>query len=756
MSEQHQPPAAIAGRSRLGKRLAIGMAIVVVCYLAVAYLIIPWGWHSYGERHPSFDDNPRLTETGDGHPGDAINVALTGTATQLKAIMLAADWYPADALGLRSDARIAVDTVLERPYQQAPVSKLYLYGRPEDFAFEQAVGDDPRHRHHVRFWRSKQSDQDRPIWVGSATYDQRVGLSHTTGQITHHTAADIDTERAHVFETLERTGDLTETYKVPGFHQQLTGINGGGDPWHTDGALWVGVINKKFDIGRDQPSGAESTSSASVRAVTPSVLLSDLRVLQSSGSQLEQVVAEMKALAKSAPWRAGGFFDAPQQDQVEHLLFRYLACRHALWDLANHHQDNDARFSDAQIKAMNSVIAMAAGFRLVLSDASLVSAFGGDPVAVDKLNEEFYRSRIPARTYERLSLGVTNEAQIRALNHSLLLFTAELNDPDSVLSKLVRQDPIYGKLVDQTRSVAQQADHIIQTLVASESRIAPTLDNELRHTRVAELMRGVEAEGGGLLVAARAHLFKGISRIKNPESHLIRFSPQQKRQVYDLLEPGDIILTYTAGYISDIFIPGSFKHAITYVGSPEDREIAGLTADRLDWLPQSERQTLLQSVAEAKLPSGLQSDVIESVGEGVIFNHLGYIMDTHINRMLVLRPQVSHEQRTVALANVFLFLGDEYDFKFDFADASRQVCTEVVYRALDGKGPVEFTLVERAGHETLSADDIANNYLAKPGEAFDFVLLVEGVVNDPSHRAQVILGDPGKLRLQELMSKTDD
>ena len=86
-------------------------------------------------------------------------------------------------------------------------------------------------------------DRETPV---SPDYDERAGLSHTTGQITHHTAADIDTERAHVFDTLQHTGDLDETYKVPGFHKQLEGKNGGGDRWYTDGALWVGVIKKNF------------------------------------------------------------------------------------------------------------------------------------------------------------------------------------------------------------------------------------------------------------------------------------------------------------------------------------------------------------------------------------------------------------------------------------------------------------------------------------------------------------------------------
>jgi hypothetical protein len=500
----------------------------------------------------------------------------------------------------------------------------------------------------------------------------------------------------------------------------------------------------------------ETTSTDSGSSATASVLQADLRALKSSRAQMDEVVAEIELLAGSAPWRASGFFDARQQDQIEGLLFRYLACRHVLWHLANYHKDNDTRYPDAESKAKSSAIALNAGFHLVLSDASLVSAFRGDTVAIDKLNEEFYRSRIPPRTYERLRLGVTNEEQIAALRDSFLLYTSELDDAESAVDNIVSQNSEYNDLVNETKSAAKNADEIVGALVDTQSPLLPNLENEIRHTRVAQLLRGSEAKAGNLLFAARAHLFKGVSRIKNPEAHLIKFSADQKQQVYGSLEPGDIILTFTAGYISDIFIPGAFKHAITFVGSPQNRQSAGLTADRIAWLPDAERDVLLKSVAGARLPSGQDADVIEAVGEGVIFNHLGHIMDTHINRLLVLRPKVSAGDRTHALVNVFLFLGDGYDFKFDFADASRQVCTEVVYRALDGKGPIRFSLIERAGHETLSADDIANNFLAAPGKTFDFVLFAEEASGSQQHHARILVGDAGTNRLKELMESKNE
>lgn len=224
-------------------RIVVGVLLV---WAVAAYLIVPGLWKRYAKHHPEFDSNPRLTQTGDKHPGDPLNVAMIGSEAQLQNIMVAAKWFPAAALGIKSDLKIAVDTVLSRPDEQAPVSSLYLFGRKEDLAFEQPVGDNPRHRHHVRFWKTDTVGQDgRPQWIGSAVYDKRVGLSRTTGQITHVTAADVDTERNYLFQCLKSSGELADEYKVDGFHKHLEGKNGGGDPWRTDGALYVGVIAAK-------------------------------------------------------------------------------------------------------------------------------------------------------------------------------------------------------------------------------------------------------------------------------------------------------------------------------------------------------------------------------------------------------------------------------------------------------------------------------------------------------------------------------
>src|SRR5262245_39252445 len=243
---QAEPTSRPTRRRSFWKRMALLASGALLAYLAVAYVILPALWTRYGRKHPSLEDIPGITYTADGIPGDPLNVALVGAKADLIKIMLAAQWHPADPLSLRSCLEIAEATVLKRPYEDAPVSSLYLFGRKQDLAFEQPVGPDPRHRHHVRFWQTdKVNGEGRPIWVGSAVYDKRVGLSRTTGQVTHVTAADVDAERDYLFQCLAQTGELAEQYVVDNFHKVREGKNGGGDPWHTDGKLYGGVIAVK-------------------------------------------------------------------------------------------------------------------------------------------------------------------------------------------------------------------------------------------------------------------------------------------------------------------------------------------------------------------------------------------------------------------------------------------------------------------------------------------------------------------------------
>jgi hypothetical protein len=215
------------------------LLLLALFWVMAAYVIVPQLWARHFRHHPFFEPAARLTQTGDGHPGDPINIGLVGSEEDVLRAMAAAGWFPADPITLASSARIAADTVLHHPDNDAPVSNLFLFGRKQDLAFEQPLTGGPGRRHHVRFWRLDELYQGRNGWLGAATFDTSVGLSHTTGQITHHIAPDVDAERDRLAQELQAAGVVQSVEWKDGFHAELEGRNGGGDPWHSDGRLLI-------------------------------------------------------------------------------------------------------------------------------------------------------------------------------------------------------------------------------------------------------------------------------------------------------------------------------------------------------------------------------------------------------------------------------------------------------------------------------------------------------------------------------------
>ena len=218
------------------------MVSLLSLYFFTAYIAIPL-FLDRSDTSGNVSRSDSITVTANGLPGDPINVSLIGQHRDLVQAFLRIGWYPANPLTLKSCVEIAEAAVLKRPYPMAPVSSLYLFNRIEDLAFEKPVGDSPRHRHHVRFWKTaKIYKTGSPYWYGSATFDRDVGFSKTTGQFTHHISANVDKERNALFSDLTKANSLSESFSIDDFQKEKEGHNGEGDRWFTDGRLLVGVL----------------------------------------------------------------------------------------------------------------------------------------------------------------------------------------------------------------------------------------------------------------------------------------------------------------------------------------------------------------------------------------------------------------------------------------------------------------------------------------------------------------------------------
>lgn len=228
------------GRRTLRWRAAAWTAWICAAYLALAYFAAPAFWTL---RDRGVGSGGMVTRTPQGIAGDPINVGLVGAEAQLLRAMARAGWDTADAVTLKTAIEIGESVLFDRPYPDAPVSRLLYDGRPQDLAFEKPVGDSADRRHHVRFWRTSTTAEDgRPLWLGSASFDRGVGFSHDTGAITHHIGPDLDAERNLLMADLSQAGVLASIRTIDGVGATETGRNGEGDPYFTDGLAEVGVL----------------------------------------------------------------------------------------------------------------------------------------------------------------------------------------------------------------------------------------------------------------------------------------------------------------------------------------------------------------------------------------------------------------------------------------------------------------------------------------------------------------------------------
>jgi hypothetical protein len=225
----------------------VALATVIVCYVTVSYLILPATW-SRIEHEPGLAKRTFLTANAQGIPGGPINVGLIGTREDVISAFHAAAWYPADPITLRTSLEIIGSVVFDRPYKDAPVSPLFFEGRREDLAFEKPHGASADRRQHVRLWLVLESGADAaPVWLGSASFDSGITLSRDTGQVTHKIAPDVDEEREQLIGGLNQAQLVTSIHQMKGIGPTLNGRNGEGDPYYTDGEIWVARLVHRGD-----------------------------------------------------------------------------------------------------------------------------------------------------------------------------------------------------------------------------------------------------------------------------------------------------------------------------------------------------------------------------------------------------------------------------------------------------------------------------------------------------------------------------
>jgi hypothetical protein len=172
---------------------------------------------------------------------DITTLMFIGSQEELQGAFAGAGWSQASKLGEKSKLETLRALAEDRGYSEAPVSILYLDGRPPDMVFEKTNNTFSK-RHHLRIWLRPDPYRGQPVWVCAATHDTGIDFSAKDRTFIHRIDSQIDLERSKVVNDLVLTGKVQSLEMVDRPNVPRNGQNATGDNLTTDGKMAVLIL----------------------------------------------------------------------------------------------------------------------------------------------------------------------------------------------------------------------------------------------------------------------------------------------------------------------------------------------------------------------------------------------------------------------------------------------------------------------------------------------------------------------------------
>lgn len=186
------------------------------------------------------DHSPRRVSDQFNHPGDMVNFVIIGSQQQLESALAAANWHLADTSNADAITKAIEMTRQNKDYIQMPMSVLYLFGRAQDFGYEQA---EPyavvASRHHFRLWKAPFTYKGQTVWLGAGTHDIGFEKDQRNGSVTHKIDPDVDLERQNIGESLQTSGKVQSLAEYLPADPVQSAKNATGGGYHSDGRILV-------------------------------------------------------------------------------------------------------------------------------------------------------------------------------------------------------------------------------------------------------------------------------------------------------------------------------------------------------------------------------------------------------------------------------------------------------------------------------------------------------------------------------------
>ncbi|MEJ2269151.1 MAG: LssY C-terminal domain-containing protein [Desulfobulbaceae bacterium] len=111
--------------------------------------------------------------------GDPLNLVVVGATNDVFPALVRRGWGPTEQTWTGSVLKMMKSAMSGDRYPYAPISPLYLYDRPQDFALQKAR-DNIHQRNHLRLWLSPMRYHGKDVWVGQISRDigSRFTIQH--------------------------------------------------------------------------------------------------------------------------------------------------------------------------------------------------------------------------------------------------------------------------------------------------------------------------------------------------------------------------------------------------------------------------------------------------------------------------------------------------------------------------------------------------------------------------------------------------
>lgn len=420
---------------------------------------------------------------------------------------------------------------------------------------------------------------------------------------------------------------------------------------------------------------------------------------------------EIEALSQDAlEAGARGYYDPVEDEKLREIYTRYLGIRSAIWaEIQNlkpiyRAYKKGGGLSQTELQAFG--IAFSGAEIIVRTGEFLIALAHRKDMIWKKLDEAEPRFGLKRKSFTRIYRQLTSAFKMYPFYKAVEFFDTHR---DMVLSALIdggydRNAKILERL---NQPKVSRGDHL--------RRYGRFVRFSLRRRRKSAQRNMVFA------------LFKGtgedIADLKIPFIKAVKAPKRVNKEIIDNLlpdlRPGDVFVTRHDDAMSNLFLPGFWPHAAFFIGSPQQRPDIPVHEDGL-------RRSSDEGIT-----------ILESKKDGVLFRKIEETL--HLDAFVVMRPKLSDEDILKAVERGMSHAGKLYDFIFDFGTADRLVCTELIYRAYQGIGGIDFKLSTKAGRKCLSAEDFLSQSLKK--DWFEPIIIygVGGNVREDGTRAREVL-----------------